>query len=168
MRKIIGSFVTVFIAVFMISLNACDALDDLELIPSMKATVDGVEWNSLVRLSVFNESASTQTIVITGKPTAEDNADETIVLTIFGNDVGTYKLGIDGAVVSDDCLVVYNKITDTGNDIYTSTEATITITEMDKEKKTISGTFSCTVCIVVGTCKEIVNGTFKNLNYQVQ
>ncbi|MEN8119245.1 MAG: DUF6252 family protein [Bacteroidota bacterium] len=167
MKKLFGSVAAVVIVAFMISMNSCEEVEGIIPIPSMKATVDGVAWTSLVRISVFNESGIPQSIVITGKPTADETADETIVLTVFGNDVGTYQLNTATQIA--DCGVVYNKATDTDTDIYTSTEATITISKMDKEKNTISGTFSAK-CVVLGTVKEVMitDGTFENLNYQIK
>ncbi len=169
MKNLIGSLATLLVLVFMVSMNSCEEVEGILPIPSMEATVDGEAWTSLVRISVFNESEEPQRIIITGKPTADDTADQTIILTVFGNDVGTYELGV-GTLISGDCLVVYNKTTDVGNDIYTSTEATITITAMDKEKNTISGTFSAK-CLTIATIPDeviITNGTFENLNYQVK
>jgi len=167
MRKLMKGMTVIFIAVFMISMNSCDELADVVPVPSMTATVDGEAWTSLARISVFNESATPQTIVITGKPTLDETLDETIILTVLGNDVGTYELGI-GTVVSDECMVVYNKVTDTDTDVYTAIEATITISAMDKEKNTISGTYSAK-CILAGTTSEVIisDGVFENLNYQV-
>ena len=167
MKKLFGSLATLLVVVFMISMNSCDELNEIIPVPSMKAMVDGEAWTSLARVSIFNETATPQNIVITGKPTLEETVDQAIVLTITGNDTGTYKWDI--LTQQFDGVVAYTLVTNAVNVVYVSTEATITVTEMDKEKNTISGTFSAK-CLDPVLVKEVIitNGTFENLNYTVK
>jgi len=169
MKKILQSIGIVFFIGLIISLNSCSKDSTILNLPSMKATVDGAEWTSIFRLSVLNQNQSPANIVITGTPTLSQTADKTIILTIKGTDAGTYTLGLGSATAQ--CLVVYKKTSDaaanSGN-YFTSTEATITISKLDKEKKQMSGTFSAKLyAIGVATPVVITNGIFENLNYQL-
>ena len=172
MRTLIKGFIVIFVAVFMISMNSCEELEDIIPLPSMTANVDGVEWTSQVRLSVFNESATIQSIVITGAPglsESVENVDKAIILTIMGAGEGTYNLDL----TAQECMVAYKKTADAvegGDNYYVATDATITISSMDMEKKQISGTFSATLNSTNNLLDvmEITDGVFKNLNYQVK
>ena len=171
MRKLIKGLTVIFIAVFMISMNSCDEVDEIIPLPSMTATVDGDAWTSIFRLSVLNESATLQNIVITGTPTASETADKAIILTVFATEEGTYDIGL--ASLSTDCAVAYKKsanAADGEDDYYIAYEASITISTMDKEKKQMSGTFNAKLLSTGAATDElnITNGVFENLNYQIK
>jgi len=171
MEKLIKSLVSVFVVVFMISMNSCDEINDVVPIPSMKATVDGEAWTSIFRLSVLNESQTSPSFVIIGTPTASESADKAIILTTFGAEAGTYTLNTLSLVT--ECAVAYKKTADAatgGDDYYIAYEATITITSLDLEKKQMSGTFNAKLRSTGNLADEVVitNGTFENLNYQIK
>jgi len=159
----------VFVFIGLISLTSCEKDKEIIPLPLMKATIDGVEWNSIFRLSVMNSSVVPANIVITGTPSLSQTADKTIILTIKGIDAGTYNLS--PGTLTAQCLVVYKKTSDaaenSGN-YFTSTVASITISKIDTAKKQLSGSFSATL-YAIGVAQPVVinNGTFENLNYQV-
>lgn len=105
-------------------------------------------------------------INITGIKTS---TNEAFILTIFGNETGTYELGVtentevNGGTYNDD-------ITGTGEtwssvvDFITS-QGQVTITEIDEVNKTISGTFFFTGHHVSLSSKEFTNGVFTNVSF---
>ena len=164
------------IALFTVLLgtNGCEKVKDIIPVPSMKATVDGEAWTSLFRVSVYNESQTPSSIIITGTPGTTEISDETIILTVFGLEEGTYNLSTTlttGAAL--ECAVVYKKVAgadETDDNYYAAYEATVVITKLDKEKKMISGSFTAK-CINTATIVDevIINsGTFENLNYTIK
>lgn len=168
MKDLQKSFMAIFIAVLMISMNSCDS-KDVDILPSMKATVDGEAWTSLFRLSKVTEDATQPNIVITGTPTASETADKTIILTTFGIEAGTYTFGTTAFLT--ECTVAYKKTADAADgedNYYVAYDATIVITKIDKENKKLSGTFKASLRSTGNLADEIIisNGTFENLNYQ--
>lgn len=179
-----------FLASFTI-LSSCskddDDGDDNSLFGKMTATVDGASWASTLRASNLNKSTSTISII--GYPaTAQELLELTnpsidllkskgnvILLTIRGIEAKEYKVttGISDASedAQGDCMIVYKKTSDAssgGNSYYVAYEATITITEIDTDKKQISGTF--TGKLVNGLLSnngvlEVTNGVFEDLTY---
>ncbi len=165
MKNLRKGIIGLFIAMLTISITSCDETQVADLLPSMKATVDGEAWTSLFRLSTVTDSS----IVITGTPTASQTADKTIILTVFGTGEGTYQLGL-GSLTAD-CAVAYKKTAnaaDGEDNYYVAYEATIVITKLDTENKKLSGTFSAKLRSTGQLADEIVisDGTFENLNYQ--
>ena len=165
MRNLKKIFSGLFIALILISVNSCDDTEVAQLLPSMKATVDGEAWTSLFRLSTVTDS----TIVITGTPTASETADKTIILTAFGVTEGTYSLS--AGTLTADCAVAYKKTadaTDGGDNYFVAYEATVVISKLDTENKKLSGTFNAKLRSTGNLAEEVIitNGTFDNLNYQ--
>ncbi len=159
----------ILMAGFLLTFNSCEKVADLVPIPSMTATVDGVEWKSIFRASVLFEG--NQMMTITGTPEASENVDKAIILSIYGTAAGTYNLS-PGTLVTE-CLVAYKKTAgavDGDDNYYVSHTASITITSIDLDKKKISGTFSATLIPTGGGVDEIsiTNGKFENLTYQTQ
>ncbi len=164
MRTIQKAFWSILIALTLVSINSCDT-EIAELIPSMKATVNGEEWNSVFRLSTVTDS----TIVVMGTPTASETADKTIILTTFGATEGTYSLNL-GSLTSE-CTVIYKKTanaTDGGDDYYVAYEANIVISKLDTENQKISGTFNAKLRSTGSATDEVIitDGSFENLLYQ--
>jgi hypothetical protein len=111
---------------------------------------------------------------ITGTPEVgqDINVDKVIILTINGTTVGTYQFNLVGGPT--DCAVVYRKTAgaeDGSEDYYIAHTATIILTEVNTDKRRISGTFSATLVPSdnpLGTEINITNGRFENLNYQLE
>ncbi|MDF1549720.1 MAG: hypothetical protein P1P88_17970, partial [Bacteroidales bacterium] len=80
MKKMLRSLGLLLLVGLMFGFNSCEKVAEALTLPSMKATVDDVEWNSLFRASVYNQSDAQPSIVITGTPTASQTADKTIIL----------------------------------------------------------------------------------------
>jgi len=167
MKKYARNFGLLILFAVMLGASSCEKASEVLALPSMKATVDGVAWTSIFRYSTLSQSKNV--IVITGTPEATQDVDKAIILTINGTDTGTYTL--NAGTLSTQCLVVYKKTAsavENGSDYFTSTQATIQITKIDKTKQQVSGTFSATL-YAVGVANPVVisNGTFENLNYQL-
>jgi hypothetical protein len=175
MKKLQKSFMVLVLAALMVSLNSCDPKEidiNIDLIPSMEATVGGEAWTSTFRSVVVTESETDPKIVIIGTPTANETADKTLILTINGTEPGTYILGPDpdGDDYLFQCRMVYKKTADAvDGDInyYRGGVEKIVITKIDKENKRISGTFESTgLYNIEEKTIKIENGTFKDLRYQ--
>ncbi|GAB4283499.1 MAG: hypothetical protein Kow0068_08360 [Marinilabiliales bacterium] len=126
---------------------------------SMEATIDGTKWTAITRVSKHFVSTGMYTI------TGTSASGEVLVITIKGEEEGSYNssTSIDslnaqvGAVFQPDA-------SSPTEDNFFSTSGTVTITELDKNEQTISGTFSFTMSKMSET-KSITNGKFENLNY---
>ena len=169
MKKILLIFLAIFFGFIIISFNSCDKVNDIIPLPSMTATVDNDSWTSLFRATVLFQS--NHMFMITGTPDVSEDVDKAIILSTNDTIAGTYNLAIGGAM---ECEVVYKKTagaTNGSEDFYIAHTATITLTEVDTDKKRISGTFSATLVPSnnpLGTEINITNGKFANLNYQIQ
>jgi len=169
MKKLLQNLSLVIFIGILVGLSSCKKSSTVIPLPSMKATIDGAAWVSIFRLSVLNQTQTPANIVITGTPTISQTADKTLILTIKGIDAGTYNL--NAGTLSAQCLIVYKKTStavENSSDYFTSTQATISISKIDKTNKQLSGTFSATLFAVgVPNAVVITNGTFDNLNYQL-
>ena len=164
MKTVQKAFWGIIAVLLLVSTNSCENTEIAELIPSMKATVNGEAWNSVFRLSTVTDS----TIVVMGTPTASEKADKTIILTTLGTGEGSYYL-TPGS--SPECTVVYKKTadaTDGGDDYYVAYEANIVISKLDEENKKISGTFNAKLRSTGSATDEVIitDGSFENLLYQ--
>ncbi len=167
MKNLLKGFMVMLIAVFM---NSCDKVDEIIPLPSMKATVDGVAWTSIFRLTTVDQTAGSERITVTGTPTASETADKAIIITVNGITAKEYSLS--AVPVKTECLIVYKKTAnaaDGSDDYYVSYKATVNITKIDLDKKQVSGTFSGSLLPsnnLLTTEINITNGTFENLNFQ--
>ncbi len=148
-------------------LGSCEEVKDIVPLPSMKATVNGEAWTSIFRATVLFEHNNM--ITISGTPEASQDVDKAIIISIFGTEAGTYTL--NPGTLTTECGIVYKKTADAahgGDNYYTSYSTTVTMTEIDKDKKRISGTFSGSLLSTGVEEITISNGTFENLNYTVE
>jgi hypothetical protein len=153
----------------LLLLGSCEEVKEIIPLPSMKATVDGEAWTSIFRATVLFKSNNM--ITVTGTPDVSENVDKAIIISIFGTETGTYNL--TPGTLTAECAIVYKKTANAengGDNYYTSYDATVTITKIDKDKKQVSGTFSGKLISTGSAIGEIsiANGTFENLNYQEQ
>ncbi len=166
MKTIMKSITIGLVAIVLF--GSCEKAKEIIPLPTMNATVDNEAWTANFIGGIHNKSGSPQNIEIIGTPTLSETADKAIVLTVLGNTAGTYQFGI--GTVSANCNVVYKKTSDAiegGDNYYAAYEATVTISEMNVEKKTLSGSFSAK-CINTALVPDeiiITNGTFKNVIY---
>lgn len=106
-------------------------------------------------------------INITGLKTS---TNEGVILTIFGSETGTYKLGVTENQVEVNGAAYNTDLTGSGDswiavtDFITS-QGEITISEIDEVNKTISGTFFFTGHNTISPSKEFTNGVFTNVSY---
>jgi hypothetical protein len=135
---------------------ACESVNDVvELLPSMKATIDGEEWVGSVRtVNQVNDNFIITGTSITG---------EIITLTAFGTDEGTYGFLADPAAAA----VYKESASASTDDTYIGSSGTIVITSIDTGNQKISGTFEFTVTRLLSDNKTISNGTFTNLSYNI-
>ncbi|MCG8698192.1 MAG: DUF6252 family protein [Bacteroidales bacterium] len=149
MRKII------IVLTALLVFGACDDDDIKELLPEMSATIDGAEWNTITRVTTFNKG---QQFVIVGT----SFAGEILTLYIYGNEAKEYELTLEGG---KNCAAGYKaSASDSADDIYAGVTGKINLSEINTDKKTISGTFEFTMTKLTETIK-ITGGKFSKLRY---
>lgn len=125
--------------------------------PIVTATIGGTAWKATTRTAVLagNTFTITASSLVTG---------QTMMININGITPGTYNL--DPTNLSTGCSCTYNSTKLTGETFtYLGTQGTVTLTEVDTDNKTISGTFSFTVYNITKGTLDITNGSFSNLEY---
>lgn len=159
------------VAVF-IGFNSCND-DDGDGVPDildkMSADIDGQTWNSAFRISTYTETeGGTSFFTITGTNGASAETGEYLNLIIRGNEVKSYNLSVTLVGGEFECTANY-KPSASGNEVYTGTQGTISLTKVDLENKKISGTFNFTVAKTgePSVTKQISNGEFNDLTYQI-
>ncbi|PZX20050.1 hypothetical protein LX69_00501 [Breznakibacter xylanolyticus] len=141
-----------------VMLSSCSKDSDGNIIATkMSATIDGSGWSTISRVTVLTNGIFT----ITGTTALS----ESMVITIRGDETGTYELSANLNDLSGQCLCVYSTSLLPTADVFTSTEGVVTLTAVDTSAKTISGTFSFTVYNLTKGTKSIENGVFNNLSY---
>ena len=137
---------------FSVFFSSCDK-NNLNM-GSMSATIDDVDWNASVRLTVLDSMG----FLITGTSLSGDM----IALTVFGTTEDKYVLSLDS--ISAEFEGVYTSGISL-NDVYTAVEGEVELTEIDSTDMKISGTFSFTAMDTEGTTIIIKDGKFDNLTY---
>lgn len=95
------------------------------------------------------------------------NTGEVIILTVFGNSVGTYQLGITQNQVEVNSVTLisngdaWSSVTD-----FMTSQGEVTITEIDEENKTITGSFFFTGHNSEMPSKEFEKGSFTKIPYE--
>ena len=159
------------VALVLFSFNSCKD-DDGDGVPDildkMTATIDGQQWSSVARVATYTSTEAGDIITITATSGVTAATGEFLNLIIRGSELRTYDLTITLVGSEFECTANY-KPDASGTDIYTGQSGTITLTKFDSVNKKISGTFSFTVAKVgeLTTTKQITNGTFTDLVYQV-
>jgi len=158
-------FFTVIIAVLSVS---CRKEDDK---PLMTAKVNGATWTALVRNVSLSQSQNT--FIISGFPTLSQTAAESIIITVRGNSAGTYTLSAFVDEMSGQCMLVYktsNEASVGSTSYYNSYSATVVLSDVNTDKKRISGTFQAELYPngnPTETKIPITEGKFENLTYSV-
>jgi len=135
----------------------------------MNSKVNSSNWNALIKVTTY--SKSNQTFLISGFPTISQTAEKSIVITIKGNTVKNYSLSAFVDELSAECLIIYKTSNDAqaGSDsYYISYNAQISLTKVDFDKKTISGTFNGELYPNGDPSKQkipITDGVFTNLKF---
>lgn len=96
------------------------------------------------------------------------NTGEAIILTVFGNSIGTYKLGVtqNQVELNSASLAENGNVWPSVTDFVTS-QGEIIITELDEENKTITGTFFFTGHNpITMSSKVFENGSFTKIPYE--
>jgi hypothetical protein len=167
MKKIALLTIT-FILGISILFNNCDKVDDILALPSLSAKVNTVAWTAVFTNAVMY--ISNDYISITGTPEISENADQLINITVNQRAEGIYEF--ETGTIKNDCMISYLKKAGATNgtaDYYKSDIATVTITKIDTEKKTVSGTFTGTLKETSNTTNDFVritDGKFENIPYQ--
>ena len=126
---------------------------------SMKATIDGTSWTTVTR--VTKHFASTSMFTIVGTSAAGDVVD----ITIRGDEEGNYSSSTSIDSASAQVGAIYKPDASAATtDFFISTSGSVSITEINEDDQTISGTFSFTMSKMTET-KSITSGEFKNLKY---
>ena len=94
---------------------------------------------------------------------------ESVIITLFGTTEGVYELGVTNAQLQSNAAAYSEASGSSGTWVALTDGSTpqgqVTITDIDENNMTISGTFSFTAYDVNGTAKEFTNGVFTNIPY---
>ena len=151
MKKIIISLVT-----FLIIISCTKDESGNIVLPAMSALINGVEWTTLTRVTVLEESK----FIITGTSTT----GKSLVITIFGTSEGLYNV----TLIPPGAAAVYKEsVSPTTEDAFFSATGEVNLTNVDTSKKRISGTFSFIVVRNFTNTVNITQGKFSNLLYTV-
>lgn len=155
MNKII-SRITIF-AIFsgLLLITSCEK--DNPLGYKMTATIDGSSFNSLVTLAYIQDNK----MIIEG--TSANG--KIIVLTISGTNPGSYALSATPPLAQF-AAVYKESATVTTEDTWASVSGTVSLSSVDTNAKTISGTFSIKMKKdLTNNTLEISNGSFTGVKY---
>ncbi len=156
MKTIIG-----LILASVVLLSACDNDEVKELLPSMTASVDGSKWESLTRVS-FEKSGR---FTVTGT----SFSGKTISFTTSGNTEGTYELKLDSLTTK--CTALYKEtIEATTEGTYLAISGSVTISEINMDKSTISGSFEFSFPKPKSKNEtiKVTNGKFSRLKFNIK
>ncbi len=157
----------VSLVLFAIVFNACKKEDLQNVITStasMSAKVDGNSWSAVTR--VTKHFTNSQKFIISGTT----SNGEVMVITVFGDAVGTYtsSTSIDSLSAKVGC-VWQPDASSPATDNYVSQSGTVTFSTVNTTDKKVSGTFSFTLMDQsLTTTKNITEGKFKDLSYSEQ
>lgn len=127
--------------------------------PMMSAKIDGTTWTTVTR--VTKHISSPASFVITG--TSVDG--KVVVITIKGDQEGTYTSSSAIDTLNAQVGAVWQpSATSPTTDNFVSKSGTVTISEIDSKKNTISGTFTF-VLSNLSEEKSITDGKFSDLEY---
>jgi len=144
----------------LFSLNSCDEAKD-ELFGSMTANIDGNEWASITRVSIYDEEKDRLKI------NATDASGEIMIIYITGTSEGSKSVGTGG----DNTFIAYYKESASTNldDSHISISGSVTISSFSKSDKKVSGSFSFDMAKGsvqdLTNPKEVKNGTFSNIAF---
>lgn len=144
----------------VLTMSSCSKdSDGNSVIPTnMSATVGGASWTAILPQAV---------LTTTGFQIGGTSFDgKAIALTTVGATTKTYSLVIDLTSGSAECGCAYTPSILSPTNIYSGTEGTIKITEIDTTNKTITGTFSFTTLNIITKDQiKIASGKFTKLSY---
>lgn len=149
-------FVTFFLVLFL--LLGCGEPKEfdpinIELTGSMKASVNGAEWDSKLNCSFIFDKTRSQ-IVISGFETSPQNTRRTITITINALEESTYVQPTATAAYTDGTL----------GDTWISTECSVQVSTIDLKQKLATGTFTFSSTNARDNSKRIITqGEFKNI-----
>lgn len=155
MNKIISKLTLFAIFSGMILITSCEK--DNPLGYKMTATIDGTSFNSLVTVAYIQENK----MIIEGTSVN----GKIIVLTVSGTDQGSYALSANPPLAQF-AAVYKESVTVTTEDTWASVSGNISLTSVDTNAKTISGTFSVRMKKdLTDNILEISNGSFTGVKY---
>lgn len=126
---------------------------------SMTATIDGIKWTSLTRVTIQKNGL----FLITG--TSSDG--KVLEVTVKGIINGTYNFEASMDSVAAQCGSIYKPSLNNNDSTFVSNSGQVIISNVDTENKQISGTFHFVVTNLNVT-KNITEGKFTDLKYLIQ
>ena len=180
-KRVIFRTFTAASALLLLSLSACQTMslgtfnnDAAQISKSlsnatMSATITTMnETDGVTPASNYDWTAVSRTTIMKGNVITISGSDlnlDAINVTIYGTEVGTYKLGLQDVAAKCGCVFMtkYNE----KNATFASTSGAVTITKIDKTTRLISGTYEFNL-FSGGVIKIITNGKFENLKYEVK
>lgn len=149
--------ISILLVTFLTVFSSCSDDNPIaDLLPSMRATIEGKEWKATARKTNLTDIG----FVITGTAIS----GETIVITIFGDQEGTYTLGNGNLEFS---AAFKESLEATIDDTYAAISGSVSLDDVDTDKKRISGIFELTIKDGSSTF-DIIDGVFDNLLYTEQ
>lgn len=151
---------TSILFLFILLFSKCEKAE--EIVPyKMTAKVNGEEWKTRVAAAEIKDGF----FIIVGTAT-----NGTIIeATIKGTTTGTYELTASVTDPKAQCLGLYKEsVSSSTDDIYTSVEGTMVLSEVNTSAKQITGTFSFPQLLKGGVSLEtmsITNGVFDKVKY---
>jgi len=155
MKKIISKVTLLVLFTGVLLISSCEK--DNPLGYKMTATIDGSSFNSLVTLAYIQDNK----MIIEGTSVN----GKIIVLTVSGINPGTYALSANPPLTQF-AAVYKESATVSTEDTWASVSGNISLTSVDTNAKTISGTFSVKMKKdLTNTTLEISNGSFTAVKY---
>lgn len=161
----------VMAAMVILLFNNCSKDDDGNTVislPSLTATIDGSEYKSLFRQTTRGTVFSDQEgFVILATNTASQSEGEFITIIVRGVEARTYDLSVSIYGGKGECGIYYKESAGDESTQWSALSGSVTITNVDPVKHTVSGTFQFTLNKIGAPdqTKTITNGTFENLIY---
>ncbi len=155
-------FSLLFILGLILSLASCK-----EELPSMSAKIDGVQKNFVFRSTTLGDVPGLgEGFLIIATTGSDSTHGEYLALLIRGADKGTYNLDAELTNGKFQCEALYRHSKDDST-TYIGKTGTITITDINKRKHKVSGTFNMTMVNKLLNSDQITisDGQFTNLLY---
>jgi hypothetical protein len=132
--------------------------DNSVISSKVTATIGGSSWTSIAAAKKTSTS-----FIISGTQLSSSLVTSELVITIKGLTTGTYKLSV--LPVSTECLATYTPNILKPLVTYASTTGTVTLSEIDTDNQTISGSFNFTCANTSVETLSVESGKFTDVKY---
>jgi len=165
MKKGFRLLLTALLLISLSVLNSCNK----DSLPSLNCKVDGDTWVSLFRSTTMGATDVGDGFMFIATDGTSQDEGAYLAMLVRGNTVKEYdlKVALTGGQLECAAFWMPNGIAATDSKKYVGRSGKISITAIDTDKKTISGTYSFELSTdVAGTDKVVITeGKFANLKY---